>query len=188
MTWLKSIGSIAIALLVAWGWLHFLHDPGVRADAARVARLDSLKLQAHADSTVAAARDSTARADSVKAAHDLAGAQAITATIALAAKALVPRLRQSVADSAKAVFDSLVRFNDSTVAATARERDVEHARWGGAVAALAFQRDTVIPKLRQDLPAAVQPAPAAPKSAGRPWQCGVPAGLGAPAPGGVLCC
>ena len=186
MTALKSLGSIAIALAIGFLWLRFAHDPAVRRDAAARARLDSLQASAHADSAVAAARDSTARADSAVHANELAAAHRVTVAIAEQANALVPRVRASVADSAKAAFDALVRAKDSTVAATARERDLERADKIRALTLVAFYRDTVAVKLRKDLANALGQAADALKRANRHWHVGAAAGYGMTAHGGIV--
>ena len=185
MTWLKGLGGIAVGAAVFFLWLHF-HDAGIRREAAALAKNDSARAQVKVEAAVAAARDSTARADSAKAATQLAGAHHATVAIAAAANALVPRVRAAVIDSMQPVFDSLVRAKDSTVAATARERDLEHDRWVTALGALAYQRDTVAPTLRQELTAALDRERAALKRAGRKFHLGLGAGYGATAHGGQV--
>jgi hypothetical protein len=179
MTWLKGIGGIAVALLAGVLWLRFFHDPALRAEVQAFAHVDSARAQERADSAAAAARDSTFRAESVKTATQLAAAHRVTLAIAQVANAIAPRVRAAVVDSMKPVFDSLERAKDSTIAATAHERELEHQHWLEASAALAFQRDTVVPKLRKDLSAALTGETNALKQAGRRWHLGGAGGCGA---------
>jgi hypothetical protein len=186
---MKSLQQFGVLVGLALGflfWLRACHDPGIRRDAAAVATLDSARAQAQVDAAAAAARDSTARADSAHAATQLAGAHRTTVALAAAANALVPRVRAAVLDSMQPVFDALVRAKDSTVAATAHERDLEHARWVQAVGELAYQRDTVVPKLRKDRLDALQQVAAALKRVGRHWHVGAGLGYGATAHGGQV--
>jgi len=184
VTALRSLGGVAIAIAIAWAWLTWIHDPAVRRTARDAARLDSVTVAAQRDSAVAVARDSTARADSIVRARELAAAHQATVRVAQVANALVPRVRAAVVDSMQPVFDSLVNAKDSTIAATARERDLEHDRWVKALADLSYQRDSVVPALRRDLHAAVDLAAAALRRANRKWRLGLGLGYGATASDG----
>ena len=132
---LTTLALVAVAVLAAWGWLHFVHDPRVRREAelrAADAVADSLA-RAWSDSVAAVvARDSVeqarlqAEADSLRQRQPRTRVVTNTVIEQIADTALrdsvmaVLALERAVSDSLQTVTDSLTAVLDSAVAIRTR--------------------------------------------------------------------